>query len=83
VEWGGIAVSWEMMSQLLPPTRTVRLIAVTIEKEYVLLQLTATAPTASCPCFAMPSPSVHSRYQRHLTHVPWGTLPVRIRLTVW
>jgi hypothetical protein len=25
---------------------------------------------------------VHSRYQRHLTDLPWGPLSVRIRLTV-
>jgi transposase len=30
----------------------------------------------------MPSSSVHSRYQRYLTDLPWGTRPVRIRLTV-
>jgi transposase len=54
----------------------------TIEMEYVLLQLTTTAPAAGCPRCAVPSSSVHSRYQRHLTDVPWGSHPVRIRLTV-
>jgi transposase len=54
----------------------------TIEMEYVLLQLTATAPAAGCPRCAVPSSSVHSRYQRHLTDVPWGSHPVRIKLTV-
>ena len=46
------------------------------------LQLTATAPTAACPCCAVPSSSIHSRYQRHLTDLPWGTRAVRIQLTV-
>ena len=46
------------------------------------LQLTATAPHARCPCCAVPSSSVHSRYQRHLTDLPWGARPVRIQLTV-
>src|SRR5262245_15954818 len=31
---------------------------------------------------AVPLSSVHSRYQRHLTDLPWGTRPVYIRLTV-
>ena len=48
----------------------------------VRLQLTATAPTACCPSCAAPSSSVHSRYQRHLTDLPWGTLAVRIQLMV-
>jgi hypothetical protein len=30
----------------------------------------------------MPSSSVHSRYQRHPTDLPWGSLAVRIQLTV-
>jgi transposase len=30
----------------------------------------------------MPSSSIHSHYQRHLTDLSWGTRPVHIRLTV-
>src|SRR6266850_3652374 len=55
---------------------------VTIAQEYVLRQLTATAPTACCPCCAVPSSSVHSRYQRHLTELPWGMRLVRLQLMV-
>jgi transposase len=54
----------------------------TIEDESVPLQLTATAPTAACPRCAVPSSSVHSRYQRRLADLPWGTRAVRIQLTV-
>jgi hypothetical protein len=50
---------------LLPSTRTVHLTALTIEQESVVLQLTATAPTAPCPCCTVPSSSVHRRYGRH------------------
>ena len=46
------------------------------------LQLTATAPTAACPCCAVPSSSVHSRYQRRLVDLPWGSRGVRLQLTV-
>ena len=68
--------------RLLPSTRAVRLTEMTIEPTSILLQLTTTAPTACCPCCTAPSASVHSRYQRHLMDLPWGTRPVRIRLTV-
>jgi transposase len=71
-----------LVAALLPPTCRVRLTEVTVAQEYVLLQLTAMAPTACCPCCMVPSSSVHSRYQRHLTDLPWGTRPVRIQLCV-
>jgi transposase len=53
-----------------------------VEQETVGLQLTATVPRARCPLCAVPSSSVHSRYQRHLTDLPWGTRVVRIQLRV-
>jgi hypothetical protein len=55
-----------------------RLTEVTLEKRTVQLQLTATAPTASGPHCAVPSSAVHSRYQRHLTDLPWGTRAVHL-----
>jgi transposase len=59
-----------------------RLTEVTLEKRTVQLQLTATAPTASGPHCAVPSSAVHSRYQRHLTDLPWGTRAVHLQLIV-
>ena len=64
-----------LITAFLPPTRAVRLPEVTIEEASVQLQLTATALTAACPCCAVSSSSIHSRYQRHLTDLPWGTRP--------
>jgi transposase len=72
---------YTLVNELPPPTCTVRLAEVTVEQESVQLQLTATAPTACCPGCGVPSPSVHSRYQRRLTDLPWGTRAVRIQLT--
>ena len=68
---------------LLPPARSVHLTKVTVELTGVRLQLTTTAPAAACPRCARPSSSVHSRYERHLTDLPWGPVAVRIRLAVW
>src|SRR5687768_4038025 len=45
-------------------------------------QLTSMAPTACCLRCAVPASLVHSRYQRHLMDLPWGTRPVLIQLTV-
>jgi transposase len=55
---------------------------VTMEQASMRLQLTATAPTAACPRCAVSSSSVHSRYQRHLTDLPWRTHAVQLQLTV-
>jgi transposase len=70
------------VTALLSSTSDVHLDKVTVEQDTVRLQLTATAPYARCPCCAVPSSSVHSRYQRHLTDLPWGTRVVRIHLIV-
>jgi transposase len=72
----------QLLKALLPPTCSVHLDAVTVEPETLQVQLTTTAPSACCPLCAVPSTRVHSRYQRHLTDLPWGSLSVRIRLTV-
>jgi transposase len=68
------------VTNLLPPTRSVFLTEVTIENASVRLQLTTTAPTACGPCCTVPSSAIHSRCQRHLTDLPWGTCSVRIQL---
>jgi transposase len=72
----------QLLKALLPPTCPVHLEAVTVEPETLQLQLTTTALSACCPLCAVPSTRVHSRYQRHLTDLPWGSRSVRIRLTV-
>src|SRR5262245_59972438 len=70
------------VTTLLSSTPDVRLDKVTLEQDTVRLELTATAPQARCPCCAVPSSSVHSYYQRHLTDLPWGTRVVRLHLIV-
>jgi transposase len=67
---------------LLPPMHGVRLTHVTMEKTSIRLQLTAIAPTAACPLCGLPSSALHSRYQRRLTDLPWGTRTVHFQLTV-
>jgi hypothetical protein len=52
-----------VVTHLLPPTRSVRLTGMSIEPEDVLLQVTTTAPAVGCPRCAVPSSTVHSRYQ--------------------
>ena len=71
-----------LITAWLPSTSTVHLTALTIAQESVVLQLTATAPTASCPGCTVPASSVHSRDGRHVTDLPWGALAVRIHVIV-
>jgi transposase len=71
-----------LAQSLLSLTPDVHLDKIIVEQETVGLQLTATVPHARCPLCAVPSSSVHSRYQRHLTDLPWGTRVVRIHLLV-
>src|SRR5262245_29416808 len=71
-----------LISELLPPTCGIRLTQVIVEDASVQVQLTAIAPTASCPDCAVPSSAVHSRYQRRLADLPWGSLAVRMQLIV-
>ena len=42
--------------------------------------MTMTSPTAACPLCHQLSRRIHSRYVRKLGHVPWGGVPVKIRL---
>jgi hypothetical protein len=68
---------------LLPPRHGVRLTHVTVEKTSIRLQLTAIAPTAACPLCGLPSSAIHSRYQRRLTDLPWGTRTVHFDVLFW
>src|SRR5919202_6235920 len=71
-----------LITTLFPRARGIRLTEITIEDEAVRLQLTATAPTAACPRCAVSSSSIHRRYQRQLTDLPWRTHAVQLQLTV-
>src|SRR4029450_2436237 len=71
-----------LITALLPATHGISLTEVSVEDASVGLRLTATVPTAACPDWAVPSSSVHSRYQRRLTDLPWGTRAVHIQLIV-
>jgi transposase len=71
-----------LVTALLSSNDSVCLTKMTIEEASVRVELTAAAATAACPGCAVPSPSVHSRYQRHLTDLPWGALAVHIHLMV-
>ena len=59
-----------LITALLPPTRTVRFAQLTVEQDTIQLQLTVTAPTASCSRCMLSSSAVQSRYQRHVTDLP-------------
>jgi transposase len=70
------------VTTLLSSTPDVHLDKVTVDQDTVRLELTATAPHARCPGCAVSSSSIHSRYQHHLTDLPWAGRLVRLQLTV-
>jgi hypothetical protein len=72
----------KFVTSLLPPTRSVRLTERTMEQETVHLQLTVTAPSASCPCCAESSSSVHKLLPAPPGGPALGPFAVRIRLLV-
>jgi transposase len=55
---------------------------VIVGDQSVQVQLTATAPSASCPDCATSSSSVHRHDQRRLADLPWGALAVRLQRLV-
>jgi transposase len=71
-----------LITSSFPSACPVSVTRVTRTPDVVRLQLTTTAPTACCPDGAESSSAVHSRYQRQLTDLPWGTRAVHLQLTV-
>jgi transposase len=71
-----------LVTALLPASAAVRLADLTVADDQLLLHLTATAATAACPLCATPSATIHSRYHRQLTDVPWGSMQIRLQLRV-
>lgn len=70
--------------QVLSTIRThhVELLHMRAEADKIVITLVMTAPIAQCPNCQQWSQSIHSRYVRHLSDLPWGGIPVRIDLQV-
>ena len=66
---------------LLPCTRGLSVIDVTVCEGKVNVGVVTDSPSACCPTCNRPSTRVHSRYQRRLADLPSGGLEVHIRLT--
>lgn len=60
--------------QVLPTIRThhVELVRMRAEADEIVITLMMTAPIAQCPNCQQWSQSIHSRYVRHLSDLPWG-----------
>ncbi|MFN8472221.1 MAG: ISL3 family transposase [Anaerolineae bacterium] len=48
----------------------------------ICLSLTTTSPSANCPCCDQSSHHIHSRYQRCVADLPFGSYPVQLVLHV-
>ena len=64
----------------LLPHAALRLIGMTIDDNVLTLTVRSIAGGASCPVCETKTVRIHSRYQRTLRDLPWGSIPVRIVL---
>lgn len=51
-------------------------------RDLVTVHASTENPAAECPLCGRPSRRVHSRYERTLADLPWGGMPVRLRVRV-
>ena len=66
----------------LPYPNGLRLDEYTATAERITLRVAATSPTARCPACRLASGRTHSRYRRTVADVPWGGVPVPLRVQV-
>jgi transposase len=73
-----------LLSYLLPDRTRVRLETWILDPDHsaITLTLQARQVTARCPLCGRRSKRVHSRYERTLADLPWGTYAVTVRLRV-
>src|SRR3954470_1997846 len=73
-----------LLSHLLPDRTCVRLETWNVDPAHSAITLTLRAHriTACCPLCGRRSKRVHSRYERTLGDLPWGTYAVTVRLRV-
>lgn len=69
------------VESLLPPSASVRITDIAIERSAVVVRLTTTTAVAQCPECGSPSTAVHSQYHRTLRDRPCLGLPVRFTVT--
>ena len=53
-----------------------------ISNDTICARLTSITAKASCPKCHASTTSIHSHYQRSIADLPWGTIPVRLKLRV-
>lgn len=70
------------VSLLVPQLPGFRLDNVQMEEKRIVVSMTATSRSASCPICAQDSERVHSHYQRTITDLPWASSSVELRLYV-
>ena len=70
--------------QILPMfgTSHFQIVDMRAETHKIVLAVAISAPTAQCPNCQQWAQSIHSRYVRHLSDLPWGGVQVQIELKV-
>jgi transposase len=67
---------------LLPPDLDLRLDAITLRENLIMLTVTATAEQVNCPQCAQPTAAIHSRYPRRVADLPFTGIRVQLNLQV-
>ncbi len=67
---------------LLPPDLDLRLDAITIRENVIMLTVIATAEQVHCPQCAQPTAALHSHYQRRVADLPVTGVRVQLNLQV-
>jgi transposase len=76
-------VVWlSLANLLLPGPSCLRLTGISTDDTRILLELTATRDSVSCPSCAALSSRVHGYYTRILADLPWAGVPVLLHLSV-
>ena len=73
-----------LLARVLPDTTTLSLAAWHVDDTAaeIMLRVTSTPTSVSCPLCYVQTPRVHSRYTRTLTDLPWGAYAVDLQLCV-
>jgi transposase len=69
------------LSCLVPHLVGLHLRQLIIEHERLTLVVVPTRRTARCPLCQRKSSRIHSHYERTIADLPWGSQPIRLRLT--
>ena len=71
-----------LFKTLFPSSTGLELTNLDVTDQQATIHLTSTHPNTHCPGCDTASSSLHSRYERQVTDLPWSGIPILLRLAV-